>query len=101
MGCRFNGYEKIFKRKNGYKYLLKVIDTFSKFVWAAPIKNKDGATVSKAFKKIIENAKTQNHKPPNLLHTDKGRELKNNNLKVFWILLTFTCTTLKIWKNHP
>ena len=43
--------KKFSKENNGYKYLLDVIDTFSKFVWAAPIKNKDGATVSKAFKK--------------------------------------------------
>ena len=42
--------KKFSKENNGYKYLLNVIDTFSKFVWAALIKNKDGATVSKALK---------------------------------------------------
>jgi len=38
-------------------YILNVIDTFSKFAWAIPIKSKDGITVSKAFEKIIKSAK--------------------------------------------
>jgi len=62
-------------------YILNVIDTFSKFAWAIPIKSKDGATVSKAFEKIMKSAKSQNHKPPNLLHTDKGTEFENKNFK--------------------
>jgi len=69
------------EENNGYAYLLNVIDTFSKFVWAAPIKKKDGATVSKAFEKIIKSAKSQNHKTPNLLHTDKGLEFENKHFK--------------------
>ena len=48
---------------------------------AAPIKKKDGVTVSKAFEKIIKRAKSQNHKPPNLLHTDKGLEFENKHFK--------------------
>jgi len=38
-------------------------------------------TVSKAFEKIFESAKSQNHKPPNLLHTDKGLEFENKHFK--------------------
>ena len=45
------------KENRGYMYILNVIDTFSKFSWAVPIKSKDGVTVSKTFKKIIKNAK--------------------------------------------
>jgi len=48
--------------------LLNVIDTFSKFAWALPIKKKNGVTVKKAFEKIIVSAETQKHKAPNLLH---------------------------------
>jgi hypothetical protein len=54
-------------------YLLNVIDTFSKFARALPVKAKDGVTVSKAFEKIIISAELKKkHKSPNLLHTDKG-----------------------------
>ena len=62
--------KKYSKENKGYSCLLNVRDTFSKFAWALPIKKKDGATVSKAFEKIIKCAKSHNHKSPNLLHTD-------------------------------
>ena len=78
------------KENGGYMYILNVIDTFSKFAWAVPIKSKDGVTVSKAFEKIIKSAKSQNHKTPNLLHTDKGTEFENNHFK----------NLLDIFKNH-
>ena len=69
------------KENRGYMYILNVIDTFSKFAWAVPIKSKDGVTVSKAFKKIIKSTKSQNHKLPNLIHTDKGTEFENKHFK--------------------
>jgi hypothetical protein len=61
--------------------LLKVINTFSKFAWARPIKKKDGMTVSKAFGKTIKSVESQKLKSPNLLHTDKGLELENKHFK--------------------
>jgi hypothetical protein len=45
--------KKYSKENKEYVYLLNVIDTFSKFVWAIPIKNKDGVRVSKDFEKKI------------------------------------------------
>jgi len=61
--------------------LLNVVDTFSKFSWALPIKKKDSVTVSKAFEKIIKSTKSHSHMPPNLLHTDKGLEFENKHFK--------------------
>ena len=37
--------KKYSKENEGYFYLVKVIDIFSKFSWALPIKKKDGVTV--------------------------------------------------------
>jgi len=55
---------------NLYKNLKKI-----NYCWLKiPIKKKDGTTVSKAFEKLIKTAKSQNHMPPNLPHTDKGLE---------------------------
>ncbi|KAE9523187.1 hypothetical protein AGLY_016420 [Aphis glycines] len=65
----------------GYCNIITVIDTFSKFAWAFPLKKKDGISVSKAFEKIIEQAKTQNHQTPKLLHADKGLEFENKHFK--------------------
>ena len=39
------------KDKNGIKYLLTVIDIFSKFVWIVPLKRKTGQEVAHAFSK--------------------------------------------------
>lgn len=65
------------KENDGYKYMLNVIDTFSKYVWSKPLKKKDGKNVSKSFEEIIKDALKIDHKSPNLLHTDKGLEFKN------------------------
>lgn len=46
------------KFNKGYKYILVAIDTFSKYVWAVPLKQKNGKEVADAMKKILadENA---------------------------------------------
>ena len=38
----------------GIKYLLTVIDIFSKFVWIVPLKRKTGQKVANAFLSIIK-----------------------------------------------
>ena len=35
----------------GFRYMLNVIDVFSKFAWSIPLKDKKGITVLNAFKK--------------------------------------------------
>ena len=41
------------KDNNGIKYLLTVIDIFSKFVWIIPLKRKTGQEVENAFSMIL------------------------------------------------
>lgn len=50
-----------FTNKNdGYKYLLTVIDVFSKYAWVVPLKNKTAESVISAFKKIdLKNIRVQ------------------------------------------
>lgn len=66
---------------DGYKYMLNVIDTYSKFAWSEPLKTKSGSEIVKAFRVIMARAKTTGHTTPNLLHTDKGREFVNKEFK--------------------
>ena len=55
-----------------YKFLLMVIDTFSKYGWAVPLKNKTAQTVANAFDRLfLEN------KAPQKLWSDKGSEFYN------------------------
>ncbi|MEB2589927.1 DDE-type integrase/transposase/recombinase, partial [Bacillus cereus] len=58
----------------GNKYLLTVIDTFSKFAWALPLKAKTGTCVTEAFKTIFRES---GGRRPRFLHTDKGKEFYN------------------------
>jgi hypothetical protein len=39
---------------NGYRYLLTVIDTFSKFAWALPVKTKSGVEITKTMNQILK-----------------------------------------------
>ena len=66
-----------FSRTNkGYKYILTVIDVFSKYGWAIPLKTKTGAEVTKAFGNLLKT-----HSPPGKLWTDKGKEFYNKSMK--------------------
>ena len=72
--------KKYSKENGGYMYILNVIDTFSKFAWAIPIKSKDGATVSKNLSKAL-NLKIINH--PIYYILIKAQNLKTSTLKNF------------------
>ena len=45
--------QSLSRYNKGFKYLLYVIDLFSKYAWVIPIKNKKGTSIVNAFKKII------------------------------------------------
>jgi transposase InsO family protein len=60
----------------GYKYLLTVIDLFSRYGWAVPLKDKTGKEVTSAFQQIF----TQGRKPQRL-QTDDGKEFNNRLLQ--------------------
>jgi hypothetical protein len=59
-----------------YKYLLMVIDGFSKFGWVVPLKTKTGMEVAQAFSTLW---KAQ--KPPQKLWVDKGKEFYNKHME--------------------
>ena len=59
----------------GFKYILTVIDVFSKYAWAVPIKDKSAASVTKAFEKIISD------RIPKKLWVDEGKEFYNATFK--------------------
>ena len=63
---------------DGYKYLLVVIDIFSRYGWVQPLKDKGSNEVVKAFDKIL----TEGRKPKRL-RTDAGREFTNNSFQEY------------------
>ena len=62
------------KYNKGNRYLLMVIDAFSKYAWVQPLKNKTGKTVTEAFSKILKLAKGRK---PLRFQTDDGKEFYN------------------------
>ena len=71
--------QKSSKWNKGIKYLLMVIDGFSKYGWIKPLKDKKTETVSKAFDEIFKSSK----RLPKMLWTDKGSEFISKHFKEF------------------
>ena len=63
---------------NGIKYLLFVIDIFSKYLWIKPLKNKTAKDVVKALKNILNKCRKCKK-----LRSDNGKEFNNNIMKTF------------------
>ena len=63
----------------GNRFLLIVIDVFSKYLWVQPIPNKSHGSIIKAFEPIFQ----QTTKRPRTLRTDNGTEFKNRWVKQF------------------
>ena len=64
------------RSNSSYRYLLTVIDVFSKYGWIVPLKTKTGKEVAMAFQElVIDNVL------PSRLWTDKGTEFYNQQVK--------------------
>jgi len=63
------------KDNGGYKYVLMVIDVFSKYGWAVPLKTKTGVAVTEALETIF------NDHTPKKLWVDEGKEFYNQTLE--------------------
>ena len=70
--------QSLSKYNKGIKYLLCVIDLFSKYAWVITIKDKKGTSILNAFKKIILEGRKQNK-----MWVDQGSEFYNNSFKDF------------------
>ena len=62
-------------KNDGYRYILTIIDCFSKYVWVYPLKDKKAVTVANIFKELFEDGNV-----PKLLWTDQGKEFYNKDV---------------------
>ena len=67
----------ISKFNKGFKFLLCVIDIYSKYAWFVHLKDKKGVSIVNAFQSIL---KKSNGKP-NKIWVDKGGEFYNRSMK--------------------
>ena len=76
-GVDFANMQLISKYNKGIRYLLCVIDLFSKYVWVVPLKDRKGVSIVNAFQKILDSSKRK----PNKIWVYQGSEFYNNHLK--------------------
>ena len=67
----------ISKFNKGFRFLLCVIDIFSKYAWVVPLKDKKGVSIVDAFQKILDDS----NRKPNKIWVDKGSEFYNSSFK--------------------
>lgn len=75
--CDLNDMRSLMKFNEGYQYLLTVIDLFSKYAWALPLKSKKAEDVIQAFHVILK------ERQPLKVQSDKGTEFVNEKFKTY------------------
>jgi transposase InsO family protein len=74
------------KYNDKFKYLLNVMDIFSRFAWSVTLKDKTASSITAALKSLFQNRK------PVSIQSDKGTEFVNTAVQRFlkqqgWIFI--------------
>ena len=71
------------KYNNNYKFILTVIDIFTKYAWAIPLKNKTGLSITNEFKIVLSELPKggSESRKPEKLWVDRGCESYNKTFK--------------------
>ena len=67
------------KFNKGFRFLLCVVDIFSKYAWVVPLKGKKCVSIVNAFQTILDDSKRK----PNKVWEDKGSEFYNRSMKLW------------------
>ena len=65
------------KYNDKYKYLLNVIDIFSRYAWSVPLKDKTGTSITSALKSLFQNRKQIT------IQSGKGTEFVNATVQQY------------------
>ena len=76
-GADLADMQLISKFNKGFRFLLCVIDIFSKYAWVVPLKDKKDASIVNAFQKILD----KSGRKPNKIRVDKGSEFYSSSFK--------------------
>ena len=66
----------ISKCNKGFRFLLCVLDIYSKYAWVIPLKDKKGTTITNTFQKIGDGS----NRKTNRIWVDKGSEFYNRSM---------------------
>ena len=76
-GADLADMQLISKFNKGFRFLLCVIDIFSKYAWVVPLNDKKGVSIVNTFQKGLK----QSARKPNKIRVDKGGKFYNNSFK--------------------
>jgi hypothetical protein len=74
-GIDLASMESFADQNNGFKWILCIIDVFSKFAWCIPLKNKSADTVLHAFINVVK----KSGRSPEKIWVDRGSEFYNKD----------------------
>ena len=77
----------ISKHNKGIRYLLFVIDLFSKYAWVVPLKDKRGVSTVNAFQSIFKKC----NRIPNKIWVDQGSKFYNYHFEKWLKTMTLVC----------
>ena len=80
-GVELADMQLLSKFNKGFRFLLCVIDIFSKYAWVIPLKDKKGVSIFNAFQIILK----ESNRKPNKIWVDKESKkwLRDNNIKMY------------------
>ena len=93
----------IANQNRGYHFILTVIDIFSRYAWARPLRNKSGKEVAAAFKDIFREGRI-----PKRIQTDQGKEFENrqvrtlfreHNIELFSVKSAYKAAIVERWNR--
>ena len=67
------------ENNRGYRYVLVIIDNFSKIGRTIPLRNKNALTIKDSFENVLISSKRK----PNLIESDRGKDFYNNIFQDF------------------
>ena len=76
MGAGLADMQLIGKFDKGIRFLLSVIDTFSKYSWVIPLKDKKALTIINASQNIFNSSKRKPYK----IYVNKGSTFYNRSM---------------------
>ena len=78
-GADLADMQLISKYNKGIRYVLCVIDLYSKYAWVFPLKDKKGVSIFNEFQSILK----KSNRKPNKICVDQGSQFYNNVFKKF------------------
>ena len=67
----------ISKSNKGLRFLLCVVNIYSRYAWAISLKEKKGITITNTFRKILD----ESNRKPNKILAGRGCEFYNRSMK--------------------